>query len=318
MAKAGTGDPQDAWSAFEARLAAALGAMEKATYLVVSIAGVRHAGASDYVQFAQGGLLGFRAEAAGNHFLPAGRGLGEEQEDRLASLGWQRPATGSQGRNWIHEWQEPVPFDGVAAIAVRTLREVYGAAMPDDLRYRSGGFPAHHGPVPEPDLGILPDRPASPPPGEGAFREHAPGVEPDEAEAALETALAEFIAGADLVADQDGDLPIRVGSALMFVRPLAGRPPLLQVFSPIVSGLDVTPALLDALNDVNRHILFGRVFWTEREVVVSMELTAVGITASQIAFACVQLGNLADHLDDVLRGRFGGRTVFEVPKTLMN
>ncbi len=318
MAKAGADDPLEAWSGFEARLAATLRAMDKATYLVISIAGAPRAGASDYVQFAQGGLLGFRAEAAGNHFLPAGRGLGEEQEERLASLGWQRPATGSQGRNWVHEWEEPVPFAEVAAIAVRTLREVYSAATPDDLRYRSGGFPAHHGPVPEPDLGLQPDRPV-PPPGASAIREHVhPGSEPDEAAAALETALAEFVAGADLEADQDGDLPIRVGSALMFVRPLAGRPPLIQVFSPIVSGLDVTPALLEALNDVNRHILFGRVFWTEREVVVSMELTAVGISASQIAFACVQLGNLADHLDDVLRGRFGGRTVFEVPKTLMN
>jgi hypothetical protein len=319
VARAGAGDPLEAWSAFEARLAETLRAMDKATYLVISIAGAPRGGASDYVQFAQGGLLGFRAEAAGNHFLPAGHGLGEEQEERLESLGWQRPGAGSQGRNWVREWEEPVPFAEVASIAVRTLREVYGAAIPDDLRYRSGGFPAHHGPVSEPDLGIPPDRPASPPPGTPSIREHIhPGAEPDEAEATLETALAEFIAGADLVADQDGDLPIRVGSALLFVRPLAGRPPLLQVFSPIVSGLDVTPALLEALNDVNRHILFGRVFWTEREVVVSMELTAVGITASQLAFACVQLGNLADHLDDVLRGRFGGRTMFEVPKTLMN
>jgi hypothetical protein len=44
----------------------------------------------------------------------------------------------------------------------------------------------------------------------------------------------------------------------------------------------------------------------------------VGISPPQIAFACVQLGNLADHLDDVLRGRFGGTTVFEVPRTLVN
>lgn len=34
--------------------------------------------------------------------------------------------------------------------------------------------------------------------------------------------------------------------------------------------------------------------------------------------ACVQLGNLADHLDDELRGRFGGSTVFEAHRTLVN
>ena len=313
------GDPQDAWTGFEARLTAALTAMQHATYLVVSVASDSRAGASAYVQFAQGGLLGFRAEAAGNHWLPPGHGLGPAQEEHLAVLGWQRPGPASQGRNWMREWQEPVPFADVAASAVTTLREVYGASTPDDLRYRNGGFPAHHGPVPDPDLGIPPDRQVPDYPAAALVpgQTHA-NPEPDEIEASLQTALAEFVAGADLVPDGDGDLPIRVGSALMFVRSVAGRPPLLQVFSPLVSGVDVTPALLDAINDINRHILFGRVFWTDREVVVSMELTAVGITAPQIAFACIQLGNLADHLDDVLRGRFGGRTMFEVPKALVN
>ena len=313
------GEEDPGWAAFESRLAETLAAMETATYLVLSVAGRPHAGPSAYVQFAQGGLLGFRAEAAGNHWLPPGHGLGPVQEDRLVALGWQRPNPASQGRNWSHEWQEPVPFADVAGIAVRTLRDVYGATTPVDLRYRHGGFPTHKGPVPVPDLGILPDRPeaASPvvaAPGTGS----RPGGEPDEAVAALEVALAEFIAGADLAPDQDGDLPIRIGSALMFVRAVPGRPPLIQVFSPIVRGVDLTPDLLEALNDINRRVLFGRAFWTDREVVVSMELTAVGMTAGQIAFACVQLGNLADHLDDVLRGRFGGTTVFETHKTLLN
>jgi T3SS (YopN, CesT) and YbjN peptide-binding chaperone 1/T3SS (YopN, CesT) and YbjN peptide-binding chaperone 3 len=312
-------DPRDAWAAFEARLAAALAAMEHATYLVVSLASEPRAGASAYVQFAQGGLLGFRAEAAGNHWLPPGHGLGPDQEERLATLGWQRPGPASLGRNWVREWQEPVPFAEVADVAVRTLREVYGATSIDELRYRSGGFPAHQGLVGEPDLGIPSDRPVPEQVAGGIVpSQPSPGVEPDQAAGALEAALAEFIGGANLVPDRDGDLPIRVGSALMFVRPVAGRPPLLQVFAPIVSGVDLTPALLESLNDINRNILFGRVFWTDREVVVSMELTAVGVTTPQIAFACVQLGNLADHLDDVLRGRFGGRTMFEVPKTLVN
>lgn len=314
-----TGSEANAWPAFETRLANALAALEHATYLVLSVPGDPRAGASAYVQFAQGGLLGFRAEASGNQWLPAGHRLDPGQEERLGSLGWQHPGPGPQSRNWVREWEQPVPFGDVAAMAVRTLREVYGATSPDDLRYRSGGFPAHHGAVRDPDLGIPPDRPAAeaPPIAVVGARSH-PAPEAGEAATELEAALAEFIAGADLVPDRDGDLPIRVGSALMFVRPVPGVPPLLQLFSPLVTGVDMTPALLESLNDINRGILFGRVYWAERQVVVSMELTAVGITAKQIAFACVQLGNLADHLDDVLRGRYGGRTVFEVPKTLLN
>jgi hypothetical protein len=311
-------ETRDAWAAFEARLTTALKAMGPATYLVVSLAGPPRAIASAYVQFAQGGLLGFRAEAAGNQWLAPGRGTSEAQQERLAELGWQRPGSVPQGRNWVREWEEPVPFAEVAAIAVRTLREVYGAAVPDALTYRIGGFPAHHGPVPDPELGIPRDRPSEEPAAAVVGSRTHPAPEPDEAVAALEAALTEFVSGADLVPDRDGDLPIRVGSAMMFVRPVPGRPPLLQLFSPLVSDIDLTPALLDSLNDINRNIFFGRVFWAEREIVVSMELTAVGLSAKQIAFGCVQLGNLADHLDDVLRGRFGGRTMFEVPKTLLN
>ena len=310
-------DPGDEWAAFEMRLAKALGAMEHATYLVVSLAGEPRATASAYVQFAQGGLLGFRAEAAGNQWLGPRQGPSEAQQEKLTELGWQRPGSAPQGRNWVREWEEPVPFPEVAAIAVQTLREVYGAKSPDRLVYRSGGFPAHQGPVPDPELGIPHDRPSAPAAAVVGARTH-PAPEPDEAVASLEAALSEFVSGADIVPDRDGDLPIRVGSAIMFVRPVSGRPPLLQLFSPLVSDVDMTPTLLDTLNDINRNILFGRVFWAEREVVVSMEITAVGISAKQIAFACVQLGNLADHLDDVFRGRFGGRTMFEVPKTLVN
>jgi Putative bacterial sensory transduction regulator len=311
--------PSDAWAAFEARLAKALASMEHATYLVVSLASEPRTIASAYVQFAQGGLLGFRAEAAGNRWLPPGHGPRAAQEEKLAKLGWQRPETAPQGRNCVREWEEPVPFVDVAAMAVQTLREVYGAMTPEDLTYRNGGFPTHHGLVVDPELGIPRDRPASDAPAAAVVgaRTH-PAPEPDEAVASLEAALSEFVSGADLVPDRDGDLPIRVGSALMFVRPVPGRPPLLQLFSPLVSGVDMTPALLESLNEINRNILFGRVFWADRDIVVSMELTAVGISAQQIAFGCVQLGNLADHLDDVLRGRFGGRTVFEVPKTLVN
>ena len=55
-----------------------------------------------------------------------------------------------------------------------------------------------------------------------------------------------------------------------------------------------------------------------RQVIVAEELPAVDITADQIAFVCAQLGSLAGHLDDVLHGRFGGASTFEVPPARLN
>jgi hypothetical protein len=55
-----------------------------------------------------------------------------------------------------------------------------------------------------------------------------------------------------------------------------------------------------------------------RQVIIVMELTAADITPSQVVVACTQLGNLADHLDDGLHGRFGGATMFPARATLVN
>ncbi len=318
-----------AWADFTTRLAVALERLEPETFLVLSVDGDATA-AGLYVQFARVGTAGLLAEAASNHYLAPSLALTVAQEDGLTAIGWIRPDGGpATGRNFSRRWTAPVPVTAVAELAVRTLREVFAAAEPEALRYRSGAFPGRTAPVPSPDLGIEPDRPE---PRHGAVgRLAGPAGEPagvtpaaeaphgqDESTRRLAAALSAFARGANLVPDEDGDIPIRVGSALMFVRVIAGKPPLVQVFSPIVRDVDQTPALLEALNDVNRQVLFGRAFWTEREIVVAMEVTAIGISPEQIAFACVQLGNLADDLDDRLRGRFGGNTVFEEHHQLLN
>ena len=64
--------------------------------------------------------------------------------------------------------------------------------------------------------------------------------------------------------------------------------------------------------------MFGRALWAVNQVLISTEISAVGITSEQIAFACLQIGALADHLDNELRDRFGGQMVFDVPNKLVN
>ena len=317
------------WAAFESRLAAAIEHLEPETYLVLTVDSDETA-AGLYVQFARLVSSGLLAEAASNHYLAPALALTSEQEARLVEIGWTRPeGSAATGRNFSRRWPTPVPWGEAAALAVRTLREAFGAVAPDALRYRSGAFPGKTGPVAQPDLGIEADQ-LLPRHGTAAKLAGQAGIpagigptgsEPhadDELTQRVAAALTAFVHGANLAPDEDGDIPIRVGSALMFVRGVVGRPPLVQVFSPIVRGVDLTPALLEALNDINRKVLFGRAFWTDREIVVAMEITALGITPEQIAFACVQLGNLADHLDDRLRGRFGGTTVFEEHHQLLN
>lgn len=290
------------WDAFEAVLADAVARMLPDTFLVLLLPSRERDGSGPYVQFAQSGPRGFRAEASGNAYLARRHALAPDAEDRLAALGWQRPApSGDDDRNFHREWSNPAPWQEVAAIAVRTLRDVFGVAAPSDLRFLHRGFPGFTGRLPRLGLGIAAER--------ASRARQAPERGPAPALAGLnrhlEDALKAFLGLDDLIRDVDGDIPVRIGSALMYVRALPGAPPLVQLFAHVLEDVDLTLPLLETLNEVNRRILFGRIFWGHRRVVVTMELTGVGLTPEQVAFACMQLGNLADHLDTELRERFG-------------
>ena len=298
------------WDEFERRLATTLAEMAEETFLVISTPMSRD-GTAYYVQFASGESYGLRAEAVGSGNLPPARALAPGQEAQLVELGWQRPAPDDPCRNYVRTWPRPAPFEEIARLAVRTLREVHGIEAPADLRYVYAAFGDRA--VPVLDLGIEAQR-RSPPP--------APTRRPRRAVADLtplvERSLARWLGASEVVRDRDGDYPIRVGSALMFVRLVDGVPPVVRIFSPILHDIAESQALLAALNEINGQIRFGRVFWMARQVIVAMELTAVDISADQVAFACIELGNLADHLDDGLHGRFGGATMFPARATLVN
>ena len=302
MADRAPGEEPD-WDAFEARLAAAIARMRPETFLIVTMRSRARGGTGPYVQFAHSGRQGFRAEASANFYLAPAHALAPADEERLGDLGWQWPEpTGDDDRNFHREWPNPAPWADVAALAVRTLRDVFHVPSPVRLRYLHRGFPAFEGRLPRLGLGIpaerLPkdardDEPHGPSPALGGLNRR------------LEEALKAFLGLPDLIRDADGDIPVRVGSALMYVRAVAGTPPHIQLFAPVLDGADLTIPLLEALNDINRRILFGRVFWSHRGVIVAMEMTGVGLTNEQVAFACVQLGNMADHLDNELADRFG-------------
>jgi hypothetical protein len=297
------------WEQFEGRLAAVLGRMAAGSYLILS------SRADDeivyYVQFAQGGRGGFRAEAESNNFLAGRWALSPTQEEQLAGLGWQCPMPGDSDLNFMRQWPTPAPYAEVASLAVQSLREVYGIERPSELVYRRF---AKHGPdFAEPELGIQPERPTTP---RGSGQAAAPKLA--ELVPLVEQAVKGFLGTDEIVRDNDGDIPIRQGSALLYVRIMDGTPPVVRIFSLVLRGVESSQPLLEALNEINGKIMFGRALWASDRVIVSAEVSAVGISTEQIAFLCLQIGALADHLDDELGDRFGGEKMFDGPKKLVN
>lgn len=112
---------------------------------------------------------------------------------------------------------------------------------------------------------------------------------------------------------EDGTIPIRSGTTIVNVRLVEGdnpSHPILQVYSPMLSEIDNSPELLTKLNEVNSNLTFVRAFWTDRQVILAMELLAESLDRDQVAHA-VSLVSLAGNFwDSELNKTFGGTTYF--------
>jgi len=297
------------WEHFEGRLAAVLGRMAAGSFLILS------SRADDeivyYVQFAQGGRGGFRAEAVSNNFLAGRWALSPAQEEQLAGLGWQCPTPGNTDLNFMRQWPTPAPYAETARLAVRSLREVYGVERPSELVYRRF---AKHGPdFAEPELGIQPERPTTP-----NGRGQGPAQTLEQLTPLVEQAVREILGTDRILRDGDGCIPIHRDGARQFVRIVDGAPPVVRVFSPVLHGVDSSRALLEALNEINGQIMFGRVLWASSQVIVSAEVSSVGISTELISFVCLQIAALEVRVHDRLGARFGVQEILTGPRKLVN
>lgn len=301
------------WQAFERRLAQAIGRMDIESVLVLELP-ADSAGGRGYIQFArwasEGTVRGVRAEAVGSGNLAATRPLAPAQLARLRRLGWRAPRRTDQVcRNHVREWPEPAPAGEVAALAVATLRQVYGARRPDELRSRYALF----GTGATADLGLgLPDIPEEP-------GRHPAGASFDDLQGVIETGLRDWCGVTELPVDEDGDYLVPVdGGAIVYVRILDGAPATAGVFSVLAVGIPPSPALYLALNDINTRIRFGRAWWQDGRITLGIELSGLGLAADQVGHACIELACMASVLDDDLHGRFGGRMAPGAGPALVN
>jgi hypothetical protein len=132
----------------------------------------------------------------------------------------------------------------------------------------------------------------------------------------VEQTVREFLGVDELKVMNDGTIPIRSGSAAVNVRlvqPAKDARPLLQVFSPLLTGVERSPELLSKLNEMNAGFAFARAFWESDQVIIAMELLAEEIDKEQVAHACALVTFAADFWDDELKKGFGG--TLSVPET---
>ncbi len=130
-----------------------------------------------------------------------------------------------------------------------------------------------------------------------------------ETRAALLTELRKATNNPDLEPDQDGDLLVRFGSAAVYVRVLE-TPPLVRVYSPVLSDVELDDKLVQQLNALNGQLHLARLVGVQRTIFGVVDVPTEPLVSEHVVRACGVLGQLADDIDDLLQAEYGGRTAF--------
>ncbi len=306
------------WHAFSDGLCRVLPRLLDDGVLILSVRGTGAGddgvdlGSSYFVQFAgqEGHLL--RAEAVSNSFLAAEERLSPEAQMRLVQLGWQPPThlPGGEGGdptgspNYFREFKEPFPFEDVAQMTVSTLEQVFGVPDPSHVAYSAFG---DDGPLELPDLVVDLEEPASntsPVDPESLLPKPANAEELAEQVALV---VSELIDGDDIVYDSDGDIPIRFGTAQVYVRASKDQP-VVDVFSILLGGVRPTPAVMEAVNDLNRQYRFTTALFHEDALLLRRSVPGSPFVASHLLEAIAIVGHLSDEIDEPLQAKLGGVT----------
>ena len=254
------------------------------------------------------------ALAVGNAELPEGYRMDRSAVADLVALGWSPPGVLPDSGESFGLRTTADQAGRLATIVSRTLRDVYGAPHPAFLVYLVHDIDDE--PIDTVPLGTA---------------RHEPnleaGVDLDglPAAAAMAAAAEEAIPLAERVRtvvatmskttvdqlqeDADGDVGIRAGSAMVFVR-VRDNPPLIDVFSPILTGVEPTEQLYVKLSELTNRMPIGRLYCAQDTVWASIPVFGRNFQPAHLMLAVQVMTGLADELDDRLHGEFGGKRFF--------
>jgi hypothetical protein len=294
----------EAWREFARALQTALPALPSGSHLELTLDPTASGtGDAVYGVSVRKGEEGTTAFAVGNAALPDGYRLDRAQVAQMVALGWSPPGVlaGSGESFGLAEHD-----DSIALIVARTLRDVYGAPHPAFLVYATRDN--------EDELLTIAQL--------GSAR-HLSTL--DNAIPALESVS---LAGLDLAervrivvaaltktdpdelsVDGDGDIGIRAGSAMVFVR-VRDNPPLIDVFSPVLTEIEQSEKLFVELSELTNRMPIGRLYCTSGTVWASVPVFGRDFQATHLSLAIQVMTGLADELDDRLHGEFGGKRFF--------
>ena len=245
-----------------------------------------------------------RADATSNATLPTAAHLGRSAVGQLVALGWQPPGVleGAGQRFGLQtDMDEP---ETLATIIARTMRDVYGAPHPAFLTYdyQTDGPAA-------PGLVLAPARPVSLDEDEDDLPDVSAAGPLGEVVATV-VATMQRTTPSHLAIDSDGEISVRAGSAMVFIKPTE-RPAVVDVYSPLLTDVGTNERLFSELSELTRRLPIGRLYYADATIWASVPVFGRDFQPSHLMLAVQSMTRLADDLDDRLQGKFGGRRFFD-------
>lgn len=304
------------WAEFAGRLAEVISMIDESADLTI-----RSFSASDdpppYVRLSSPARLMVRAEAAANAALGDCYQLAPHQIAALETAGWHPPDT-DRPDFWLDRPQDAA--DDIAALVVGAFRDVYGVQHPvfldpDQLAeiltpepsaiegpdgattvVESGGLVESGGVVDRVDrtravamTAVLP-------------------ADRAQLDLIVETELAAVL-GHPPIRDDEGDVVIRVGSTLVFLR-IAADAQDVVLFSAVVHDVAGRSRAAEVINDLNVESRWVKFQLVRDRVFVTTSVPARPFVPAHLHQAVQVMSEVADGVDDELAAKLNGRTTF--------
>ena len=296
------------WAPLAGRLATAIKRLPADHFLIITVPGQQR-----FVQFAKDADGKQIAECVSDMYLEKKDRLTAAARRALARMGWQKPTRTSDkdkvlgSTNWWREFSLPTEGADIAALAVRTLAEVYGVRNPRALRYKAFSDDGKAWSAPELKLA----------------REKEEPTPPQKKLSRLERKVGEAIAfaaegdmrwqkGASASADREpwshagANFRLTVMDARLTVA-VSDQPPLMRVYGTIEpADDDEMEATLALVNRVNAHELqMGYTYAREGEVRYAAELLLEPFTEELVWCMVLMVAQTVKALQRVRMGREG-------------
>ena len=237
----------------------------------------------------------------------------------MERLGWQPPDTDDtppDANFWFELSQDE--SDRISELAVAALRDVYGVQhpiflAPDQLAEVLQPTPT---PIETRVLGSIPGTPAEPP--EGVVAVPAPMEHPlteailprsrEHLNELIDAELASMFGHAP-IRDAEGDVAIRVGSTMLFLRSSPDGAEVI-IFAAVVHDVAGRSRATEVLNDLNVEARWVKFQLVRDRVFVTVSVLARPFVSAHLRQAVKILAETADGIDDELAAKLHGRTTF--------